>query len=92
MEIDSKNTLALGQPYSDRLEVVSKVEAVLESAVDSLLQKQEKIHVPINVKKQPPKPGIGSYSRSISASAWTRVLVNFPGRDSREALRFGRCS
>lgn len=89
-----KNTLTLGQPtYSDRLEVVSKVEAILESVVDSILQKQKKIHIPINVKKQPPRPGIGSSSsRSISASAWTRVLVNFPGRNSREAFRFGRCS
>lgn len=93
LEFDSKNTLALGQPsYSDRLEVVSKVEAILESVVDSLLQKQKKIHVPINVKKQPPRPGIGSSSRRISASAWTRVFVNFPGRNSREAFRFGRCS
>lgn len=89
-----KNTLTLGHPtYSDRLEVVSKVEAILESVVDSILQKQKKIHIPINVKKQPPRPGVGSSSsRSISASAWTRVLVNFPGRNSREAFRFGRCS
>lgn len=92
IEIGSKNTQALGQPTSsDRLEVVSKVEAILESVVDSLLQKQKKIHVPINVKKQPQRPSIGSSSRSITASAWTRVLVNFPGRDSREAFRFGRC-
>lgn len=93
MEFDSENTLALGQPtYSDRLEVVSKVEAILESVVDSLLQKQKKIHIPINVKKQPLRPGIGSSSRGISASAWTRIFVNFPGRNSHEALRFGRCS
>lgn len=93
MEIDSKNTLAIGQPTSsERLEVVSKVEAILESVVDSLLQKQKKVHVPINVKKQPPRASISSSSKSDSASAWTRVLVNFPGRDSREALRFGRCS
>lgn len=92
-ESDSKDTLALGQPtYPDRLQVVSKVEAILESVVDSLLQKQKKIHIPINVKKQPPRPGIGSSSRSISASAWTRVCVNFPGRNSREAFRFGKCS
>lgn len=90
--IDSKSTLALGQPTSsDRLEVVSKVEAILESVVDSILQKQKKIHVPINVKKQPPRPSLASSSRSITASAWTRVLVNFPGRDPREAFRFGRC-
>lgn len=93
MEFDIKNTLALGQPaYSDRREVISKVEAILESVVDSLLQKQKEIQVPIKVKKQPPRSGIGSSSRSISASAWTRVLVNFPGRDSREAFKFGRCS
>lgn len=93
MEFDNENTLTLGQPTdSDRLEVVSKVEAMLESVVDSILQKQNKIHIPINVKKQPPRPGIGPSSRSISASAWTRVLVNFPGRNSREAFRFGRCS
>lgn len=93
MEFDSKNTLALGQPTSsDRLGVVFKVEAILESVVDSLLQKQKKIHIPINAKKQPPRHGIGSSSRNISATAWTRVLVSFPGRDSREAFRFGRCS
>lgn len=93
MAIDSKNTPATYQPTTaDRLEAVSKVEALLESVVDSLLQKRKKIHVPINVKKQPPKPSIGSSSRSFTASAWTRVLVNFPGRDSREVFRFGRCS
>lgn len=92
MEIDSKDTPAICQPTTaDRLEVVSKVEAILESVIDSLLQKQKKIHVPINVKKQPPKPSKGSASRSSTASAWTRVLVNFPGRDSREIFRFGRC-
>lgn len=89
-----KNTLTLGQPtYSERLQVVSKVEAIIESAVDSILQNQKRIHIPINVKKQPPRAGTGSSSsRSLSASAWTRVLVNFPGRNSREAFRFGRCS
>ena len=93
MAIDSKNAPATPQPTTvDRLEVVSKVEAILESVVDSLLQKERKIHVPINVKKQPPKPSRGSSSRSFSASAWTRVLVNFPGRNSREGLRFGRWS
>ena len=92
MEIDSKDTPAICQPTTaDRLEVVSKVEAILESVIDSLLQKQKKIHVPIHVKKQPPKPSKGSASRSFTASAWTRVLVNFPGRDSREVFRFGRC-
>lgn len=93
MEIGSKNTPATYRPTTaDRLEVVSKVEAILESVVDSLLQKQRKVHVPINVKKQPPKPSISSSSRSFTASAWTRVLVNFPGRNSREVFRFGRCS
>ena len=91
MDIDTNNTPAIGQPTTaDKLEVVSKVEAILESVIDSLLQKQKKIHLPIHVKKQPPKPSNGS-SSSFPASAWTRVLVNFPGRDSREVFRFGRC-
>lgn len=91
MEIDSKNEPEICQPTTaDRLEVLSKVEAILESVIDSLLQKQKKIQVPINVKKQPPKLNTSSSSRSFTTSAWTRVFVNFPGRDSREVFKFGR--
>ena len=69
-------------------EVLSRIEAVFESVIDSLLQKQQKISIPIKVKRQPPKPILGS-SESVSFTpSWTRVLVNFPGGETREASRF----
>lgn len=80
--------------------IISKVEAVIESVIDSMLHKQPELAIPIRVKKkqQQPRSLVGMNSSSSSSSlpvtaapavaAWTRVLVRFPGRDGRESWRF----
>lgn len=79
--------------------IISKVEAVIESVIDSMLHKQPELAIPIRVKKkqQQPRSSVGMNSSSSSSlpvtaapaiAAWTRVLVRFPGRDGRESWRF----
>ena len=81
---------------------ISKVEAVIESVIDSMLHRQPELTIPIRVKKkqQQQQQTRGSLGTSCSSSslpataapdvtpAWTRVLVRFPGRNGQESWRF----
>lgn len=79
--------------------ILSKVEAVIESVVDSMLHKQPELAIPIRVKKKQTQTrrsvivgmmdsGAKATGRKADEAGSTRVLVRFPGRDERESWRF----